>query len=194
MESKEPFWVFAAIRPDRYQEFLQAHRAGKIDLQAFAPWGELIISGEGKSPPRSVIDKVATMYQTDPERFAKNVETDVVRAAEEYDKANDQEDSPSQAESPDDLLARSSWEEFLQLPDKKVDSLLTRRRKHFSQPGFEKDLIRTAEYLKRFEEPIEAAQALMTVVNRLKSENMGVAEAFVPLHDAPEFRRLFLVN
>jgi hypothetical protein len=133
-------------------------------------------------------------------------------------------------------LAKSPWEEFLQIPDKKLEWLLTRRQKHFSQPGYESDLVRTAEYLNRFEKPIEAAKALMTVVNRLSKKDstesrssnpatdagldldklrqraldylrdgvedpefynysdLASEEAFLPLHDDPEFRRLFLVN
>lgn len=72
MDSGAPFWVFAAIRPSKYQEFISAHKEGKVDLEKFGVYGELIISGEGKSPPDEVILKVAEMYQSDPATFAKS--------------------------------------------------------------------------------------------------------------------------
>lgn len=72
-----PFWVFAAIRPSKYQQFLSAHKEGKIDLKKFGFYGELIISGEGKSPPDDVILKVAEMYQSDPAAFSKSVQDDI---------------------------------------------------------------------------------------------------------------------
>ncbi len=241
MESNEPFWVFAAIRPSRYQEFIQAHREGKVDLEAFAPWGELIISGEGKTPPKNVLDQVATMYQMDPEQFSKQFEEKeegetASKATKPSDASQDQAVASSEQETPEDRMAKSPWEEFLQIPDEKLEWLLTRRQKHFSQPGLENDLVRTAEYLNRFEKPIEAAKALMTVVNRLstnhstgsrssnpatdaglepdklrqraldylrdavedpefyKYSDLASEEAFLTLHDDPEFRRLFLVN
>ncbi|NBO17927.1 MAG: hypothetical protein EBV03_01640 [Proteobacteria bacterium] len=73
MDGGAPFWVFAAIRPSRYQQFLTAQKEGKVDLEQFAVYGELIISGEGKTPPDEVILKVAEMYQSDPAAFAKTV-------------------------------------------------------------------------------------------------------------------------
>lgn len=72
-----PFWVFAAIRPSKYQQFLTTQKEGGLDLEKFEYYGELIVSGEGKSPPDDVILKVAEMYQTDPAALAKNVEEDV---------------------------------------------------------------------------------------------------------------------
>lgn len=74
MESGAPFWVFAAIRPAKYQNFLSAQKEGKVDLEKFAEFGELIISGEGKSPPDEVILKVAEMYQSDPSQFTKKIQ------------------------------------------------------------------------------------------------------------------------
>ena len=66
MESGQAFWVYAAVKPSRYQPFLDAHKEGKIDLHQFLPFGEIIVSGEGKSPPEDITLKVAQMYQTDP--------------------------------------------------------------------------------------------------------------------------------
>lgn len=66
LENGNPFWVFAAVKPSKYQPFIAAQKDGTIDLYNFEPFGEIIISGEGKSPPDEIILKVAEMYQTDP--------------------------------------------------------------------------------------------------------------------------------
>lgn len=66
LESGSPFWVFAAVRPNKYAPFIEAQKTGKLDLYHFDEYGEIIVSGEGKSPPDMVTLKVAEMYQTDP--------------------------------------------------------------------------------------------------------------------------------
>jgi hypothetical protein len=66
LESGKPFWLFAAVRPSKYQLFLTAQKEGKLDLYHFEPYGEIIVSGEGRVPPDEVTLKVAEMYQTDP--------------------------------------------------------------------------------------------------------------------------------
>ncbi|NBX03905.1 MAG: hypothetical protein EBR02_07610 [Alphaproteobacteria bacterium] len=65
LESGTPFWVFAAVRPAKYQAMTTAQQKGELDLYHFEPYGEIIVSGEGKSPPDAVTLKVAEMYQTD---------------------------------------------------------------------------------------------------------------------------------
>jgi len=67
LENGNPFWLFAAVRPGRYQAFVTAQKEGKLDLYHFDSYGEIIVSGEGKSPPDDIILKVAEMYQTSPE-------------------------------------------------------------------------------------------------------------------------------
>lgn len=66
LENGQPFWTFAAVRPLRYQDFLMAHKENKINLYQFIDFGEIIVSGEGRSPPDDITLKVAEMYQTDP--------------------------------------------------------------------------------------------------------------------------------
>ena len=66
-ENSAPFWVFAAVKPGRYQSMLAAQKEGTIDLYHFENYGEIIVSGEGKSPPDEITLKVAEMYQTSPE-------------------------------------------------------------------------------------------------------------------------------
>lgn len=81
MENGSPFWVFAAVRPNKYQLFMTSQKEGTLDLEKFEVFGELIISGEGKAPPDDVILKVAEMYQTDPSKFVGNIKDDEASAA-----------------------------------------------------------------------------------------------------------------
>ena len=62
-----PFWAFVAVKSYKYAAFLTDQKEGRIDLTQFEPYGEIIICGEGKSPPDDVTLKVAEMYQTSPE-------------------------------------------------------------------------------------------------------------------------------
>src|ERR1700753_2262130 len=64
LENGNPFWVFAAIRPSLYQPFIAAQKDGTLNLYDFTPYGEIIISGEGKAPPDEITLKVAEMYQS----------------------------------------------------------------------------------------------------------------------------------
>jgi hypothetical protein len=66
LENGNPFWLFAAVRPEMYQLFLTTQKAGQLDLYNFDPFGEILVSGEGRAPPDEVTLKVAEMYQTDP--------------------------------------------------------------------------------------------------------------------------------
>jgi len=65
LESGAPFWVFAAVRPGKYQAFLAAYKDNTLDIHHFEAYGEIIVCGEGKSPPDDITLKVAEMYQTD---------------------------------------------------------------------------------------------------------------------------------
>lgn len=76
LDSGGPFWVFAAVKPSKYQNFMDAQKEGRLDLYKFESYGEIIVSGEGKSPPDAVTLKVAEMYQTDPATLFKKREED----------------------------------------------------------------------------------------------------------------------
>ena len=67
MEDGSSFWLYAAVKPSKYLAFMTAQKEGALDLYAFEPYGEIIVSGKGKSPPDEITLKVAEMYQTDPE-------------------------------------------------------------------------------------------------------------------------------
>lgn len=67
LEDGNSFWVFVAVKPTFYELFIAAQKAGTLDLYQFTPYGEIIVSGVGTSPPEDIVRKVAEMYQTDPE-------------------------------------------------------------------------------------------------------------------------------
>lgn len=66
LDSGQPCWVYAAVKPSKHEAFTNAQKDGTLDMYQFEPYGEIIVSGEGKSPPDDVTLKVAEMYQTDP--------------------------------------------------------------------------------------------------------------------------------
>jgi hypothetical protein len=88
-----PFWAFVAVKSYKYAAFLTDQKEGRIDLTQFEPYGEIIICGEGKSPPDDVTLKVAEMYQTDPTKFKQNVEEDIKRALPLIDEAMNNNES-----------------------------------------------------------------------------------------------------
>lgn len=73
LENGNHFWVFVAVKPSQYQNFLNAQKDGTLNLYQFAPYGEIIVSGVGKSPPDEITIKVAEMYQTDPEKLREQI-------------------------------------------------------------------------------------------------------------------------
>ncbi len=73
LEDGNTFWVFVAVKPSQYQPFLTAQKNGTLNLYQFSPFGEIIVSGIGKSPPDEITIKVAEMYQTDPEKLKAQV-------------------------------------------------------------------------------------------------------------------------
>lgn len=89
-EGNRPFWCYVAVKPTKYQNFLEAQKNGTLNLYAFAPFGEIIISGEGTSPPDEVTLKVAEVYQTDPKRFFEPIdpEEEVKRKVAEFEEKN----------------------------------------------------------------------------------------------------------
>ncbi len=74
LESGAPFWVFVAVKPSQYQSFIAAQKNGSLDLYHFEPYGEIIVSGEGRTPPDEITLKVAEMYQTDPAIMFQHIE------------------------------------------------------------------------------------------------------------------------
>jgi hypothetical protein len=85
LETRQPCWVYVAVKPTKYDAFMQTQKDGKLDLYHFEPFGEIIVSGAGKSPPDSITLKVAEMYQTDPTKLFQPVdlEEEIAKRMEE---------------------------------------------------------------------------------------------------------------
>lgn len=93
LENGNPFWVYVAVKPNKYQGFLTAQKEGKLDLYAFDAYGEIIVSGEGRIPPDEVTLKVAEMYQTDPTTMFQHIDIE-----EELAKKNQEKDKKKKNE------------------------------------------------------------------------------------------------
>lgn len=74
--SQTPFWVFAAVKPAKYHLFMHAHKEGRLDIYNFNDFGEIIVSGEGTTPPDEVTVKVAEMYNTSPSTLTSAIQND----------------------------------------------------------------------------------------------------------------------
>jgi hypothetical protein len=74
MEHGGPFWCYVAVKPSMYDAFKAAEQQGALDLYNFEPYGEIIVSAEGETPPEEVTVKVAEMYNTDPTKFFQPID------------------------------------------------------------------------------------------------------------------------
>lgn len=74
LENGNPFWCYCAVKPSRYEQFKADEAAGKIDLYHFDPYGEVVVSGEGETPPQEVTEKVAEMYNADASTFFQPID------------------------------------------------------------------------------------------------------------------------
>jgi hypothetical protein len=80
LETGGPFWVYVAVKPSMFQAFQEAEKSKTLDLYKFDEFGEIIVSGEGETPPEEVTLKVAEMYNTDPTQFFKPIDPEKVIA------------------------------------------------------------------------------------------------------------------
>lgn len=74
MDHGGPFWCYVAVKPSQFNAFKAAETAGSIDLYNFEPFGEVIVSAEGQTPPEDVTLKVAEMYGADPSTFFQPID------------------------------------------------------------------------------------------------------------------------
>ena len=59
MEHGGPFWCYVAVKPSQFEAFKAAEAEGSIDLYNFEPYGEVIVSAEGHTPPAAVTSQRA---------------------------------------------------------------------------------------------------------------------------------------
>ena len=81
LDTGGPFWCYVAVKPSKFEDFKKAEAEGKIDLYAFEPYGEVIVSAAGETPPADVTAKVAEMYDADPSTFFQPM--DPIKAVDE---------------------------------------------------------------------------------------------------------------
>jgi hypothetical protein len=64
MDHGGPYWCYVAVKPSRYDEFRKVMATKKYNIQQFAgdDYGEIIVSGEGVTPPQDVTKKVAELF------------------------------------------------------------------------------------------------------------------------------------
>ncbi|MFN8891664.1 MAG: hypothetical protein ACK530_03345 [Alphaproteobacteria bacterium] len=74
MDHGGPFWCYVALKPSQFSAFKAAQPAGEIDLYAFDDYGEVVVSGEGETPPYTVTEEVARMYGADPRTFFRDID------------------------------------------------------------------------------------------------------------------------
>ena len=74
MDHGGPFWCYVAVKPSQFSAFKEAESKGAIDLYNFDPFGEVIVSAEGQTPPEEVTLKVAEMYGADPSTFFQPID------------------------------------------------------------------------------------------------------------------------
>lgn len=74
MDHGGPFWCYVAVKPSQFEAFKAAEAAGNIDLYNFEPFGEVIVSAEGQTPPEEITLKVAEMYGADASTFFQPID------------------------------------------------------------------------------------------------------------------------
>lgn len=64
MDHGGPYWCYVAVRPSRFDEFQATLATKKYNIQHFVQdgYGEVIVSGEGVTPPGEVTKQVAKMF------------------------------------------------------------------------------------------------------------------------------------
>lgn len=73
MDTRGFYWCYVAVKPSLAKKFQQAIKA-KYNIQNFVKdgYGEIIVSGRGRTPPQEVTEKVAEMAGIDPKQLQES--------------------------------------------------------------------------------------------------------------------------
>ena len=84
MSNSKPFWCFVAVKPTRYKELQELVASKKFDLRAYESdgFGEIIVSGEGVTPPNDVVKTVAKMFDVPVKKLFDGADPDIQINAE----------------------------------------------------------------------------------------------------------------
>ena len=70
------FWCYVAVKPSKYREFVAIQKQGTLNLYKIDPLGEIIVSGQGATPPEEVTRKVAELFHADYDSFFQPMQLD----------------------------------------------------------------------------------------------------------------------
>ena len=76
MENGGQYWCYVAVKPSRYDEFQKAMHSKAYNIQRFPDdgYGEVIVSGEGITPPSEVTRQVANLFNIPLKEFFKDID------------------------------------------------------------------------------------------------------------------------
>ena len=76
MEHGGPYWCYVAVKPSRYEEFQSRLASKKYNIQNFSEdaFGEVIVSGEGITPPQDITKQVANLFNIPFKDFFRDID------------------------------------------------------------------------------------------------------------------------
>lgn len=76
MDNGGNYWCYVAVKPSRYDEFQKAMSSKAYNIQRFPDdgYGEVIVSGEGITPPPEVTSQVAKLFNIPVKDFFKDID------------------------------------------------------------------------------------------------------------------------
>lgn len=76
MSNSKPFWCFVAVKPSRYQELQTLVSSKQFDIRNYEKdgFGEIVVSGEGVTPPNDVVQTVAKMFDVPVRNFFQDID------------------------------------------------------------------------------------------------------------------------
>ena len=74
MQQGGSYWCYVAVKPSQYARFQQELKAKRLDLNDFDEFGEIIVSGDGVSPPPEVTMQVIKLYGGNPKYVMQDID------------------------------------------------------------------------------------------------------------------------
>ena len=64
-DRKGSYWCYVAIKPSKHKPFMELYQQGKMNLFDFekSGFGEIVVSGKGRTPPSEITHQVAQIYR-----------------------------------------------------------------------------------------------------------------------------------
>jgi len=94
MSNSKPFWCFVAAKPTRYKELQALVAAKTFDIRKYEEdgFGEIVVSGEGVTPPNDVVQTVAKMFDVPVKKLFDdaNPDVEIAKSIDELKKKSDE--------------------------------------------------------------------------------------------------------